>query len=217
MKLTLHYAPVACSLVSFVNLTEAGADFDVVPVNLAKGQQNSPEYLRLNPKHKVPVLVIDGQPLTENVAIQIWIARNFPKAKLLPADPAQEARAISLMAWCSSGIHPWLTPNFKPAQYCDMPGSEESVKRCSQKILDEQFAIAEGLLTGREWFFDHFTAVDAYFFWCFRRGLSFKFQYLDLAAFKNCAAHFERMKQRASVQKLIDFEAQVQREFAKAA
>jgi glutathione S-transferase len=217
MKLTLHYAPVACSLVPFVTLTEAGADFDVVPVNLAKGQQNSPEYLRLNPKHKVPVLVIDGEPLTENVAIQIWIARNFPNTKLLPADPRQEIRAISLMSWCSSGFHPWLTPNFKPAQYCDMPGSEESVKRCSQKMLAEQFKLADGLLAGREWFFDHFTAVDAYFFWCYRRGLSFNFKYLDLATFKNCAAHFERMKQRPSVQKLIAFEAQVQQEFAKAA
>lgn len=98
MKLTLYYAPVVCSLVPFVTLTEAGAEFDVVPVNLGKGQQNSPDYLRLNPKHKVPVLVIDGEPLTENVAIQIWIARNFPNAKLLPADPAQEIRAISLMS-----------------------------------------------------------------------------------------------------------------------
>jgi glutathione S-transferase len=217
MKLMLYYAPVACSLVPFITLTEASADFDVVPVNLAKGQQNSPDYLRVNPKHKVPVLVIDGEPLTENVAIQIWIARNFPKAKLLPADPAQEMRAVSLMAWCSSGIHPWLTSNFKPAQYCDLPGSEESVKRCTQKILGEQFAIAEGLLAGREWFFDHFTAADAYFFWCFRRAQSFNFKYLDLLTFKNCKAHFERMKQRASVQKLVEFEAQVLREFAKTA
>ena len=217
MKLTLYYAPRACSLVPFVTLTEAGADFDVARVNIAKSQQTTPEYLKMNPKHKVPVLVIDGEPLTENVAIQIWIARHFPQAKLLPADPAQEIKAISLMAWCASGIHPWLTPNFKPANYCDLPGSEESVKRCSQKMLAEQFAIADALLAGREWFCDHFTAVDAYFFWCYRRGLSFNFKYLDLGTFKNCAAHFERMKQRPSVQKLLAFESQVLQEFEKAA
>ena len=61
------------------------------------------------------------------------------------------------------------------------------------------------------------TAMDAYFFWCFRRALSFKFAYLDLAKFGNCTAHFERMKERASAQKLVAFEAQVQREFALAA
>ena len=217
MKLALYYAPTACSLVPYVTLTEAGADFEVVPVNMGKGQQNTPEYLRLNPKHKVPVLVIDGDSLTENVAIQIWIARTFPKAKLLPSDPAQEIKAISLMAWCASGIHPALTPNNSPQRYCDMPGSEDAVKRCAQKLLTEHFTVADKMLEGREWFFDHFTAVDAYFFWCFRRATQFKLDTMDLAKYKNCMAHFERMKARASVQKLFAFEAKVLQEFAKAA
>ena len=78
MDIVLYYAPVACSLVPYVTLTEAKAKFTVHPMNLRKGQQNSDDYLRLNPKHKVPLLVIDGKPLTENVAIQQWIARSFP-------------------------------------------------------------------------------------------------------------------------------------------
>ncbi len=217
MKLILYYAPVACSLVPYVTLTEAGADFEVVPVNMGKGQQNNPEYLRLNPKHKVPVLLIDGDPLTENVAIQIWIARNFPKARLLPSDPKEEIKAISLMAWFTSGIHPALTPNNSPQRYCDLPGSEDSVKRCAQKLLNEHFTVADGLLAGRETFFEHFTAVDAYFFWCFRRATQFKLDTMDLSKYRNCMAHFERMKQRPGVQKLLEFEAKVQREFAQAA
>src|ERR1700751_1771551 len=79
MELILYYAPNACSLVPYVTLTEANAPFEVRPLNFRKSQHMSPEYLRLNPKHKVPVLVIDGAPLTENVAIQIWIARHFPE------------------------------------------------------------------------------------------------------------------------------------------
>ena len=214
MKLKLFYAPVACSLVPYVTLTEAGADFEVIPVNMGKGQHNSPEYLKLNPKHKVPVLVIDGEPLTENVAIQVWIARNFPNAKLLPADPMQEIRAISIMAWCASGIHPALTPNANPKRYCDLPDTEDNVKQCARKLLVENFAIANEMLSGREWFFDHFTAADAYFFWCFRRAVSFK---LDVTPFPHCVAHYERMQQRPSVMKLLAYEAQVQAEFAKAA
>ena len=77
MQLILYYAPNACSLVPYVTLTEAGAPFEVHPLNFRKSQHMTPEYLRLNPKHKVPVLVIDGAPLTENVAIQIWIAQAF--------------------------------------------------------------------------------------------------------------------------------------------
>ena len=214
MALVLYYAPLTCALVPYVTLTEAGAQFDVRNINTRNGQNRSPEFLAVNPKHKVPVLVVEGEPLTENVAIQIWIARAFPAAKLLPPEPKAELRAISLMAWFSSTIHPHLTPNARPENYCDLPGSAESVKRVAAKMLFEDFKIADGLLAGREWFFEHFTAVDAYFFWCFRRALSFK---LDVSAYSSCMAHFERMQARASVQQVLAYEKKVQDAFAKAA
>jgi glutathione S-transferase len=205
MNLTLYYAPVSCSLVPYLALTEAGADFEIRVVNFRRRGHLSPEYLRINPKHKVPVLVIDGEPLTENVAIQLWIGRSFPEARLLPSGGLNEFKAISLLAWCASGIHPHLTPNLLPQRYCDLPGSEESVRRCAHKMLLENYQVAEQLLSGRDWFFDHFTLPDAYFFWCFRRGMQFK---VDQSGFPNCRAHFERVSRRASAQKLLAFEAQ---------
>lgn len=214
MKLTLFYAPRTCALVPFVTLTEAGAEFEVRSLNSRAGDLKTPEYLKINPKHKVPVLLIDGEPLTENTAIQIWIARQFPQARLLPEDPKDEIRAISLMSWFASGIHPHLTPNARPEYYCDLPGSEEAVKRVAKRLLFDDLAIADRLLAGCEFFFEHFTAVDAYFFWCFRRGLSFG---LDLSQFRNCAAHFECVQLRTSVQKLIAHEKRVLDSFARAA
>ena len=214
MPLTLYYAPNACSLVPYVTLTEAGADFDVRPLNFRKSQHMTAEYLQLNPKHKVPVLVIDGTPLTENVAIQIWIARNFPAAKLLPAEPMQELRAISLLSWCASGIHPFLSRINSAARVCDLPLAEDSVRRLAAQQLFENYQIADDMLAGHEWFFDHFTAVDAHFFWCFRRGTQFN---LDVSQFKNCMAHFERMKGRPSVGKLLAYEQEVQTAFDQAA
>jgi len=214
MSLVLYYAPVTCALAPYITLTEAGADFEVRPVNLRKGQNRTPDYLRLNPKHQVPTLVIDGQPLTENVAIQQWIARNYPAAKLLPSDPMQELKAISILSFCASGIHPFLFRINSPHLVCDLPGAEAAVKRLAQQQLFEKFQIADDMLARREFFFDHFTAADAHFFWCFRRGTLFD---LDQSQFKNCTAHFERMKRRPSVQKLLAYEKDVQAEFAKAA
>ena len=214
MKLQLCYAPQTCATVPFITLTEASADFEVLNLNSRAGDLRKAEFLSLNPKHKVPVLIIDGNPLTENLAIQVWIARQFPAAKLLPADPMLEIKAISLMSFCGSGIHPHLTPNARPENYCDLPGSAENVKKVGNKLLFEDFAVIENMLAGREWFFDHFTACDAYFFWCFRRAISFK---LDLSQFKNCNAHIERVNLRASAQKLVAHEKQVMEEFAKAA
>jgi glutathione S-transferase len=214
MQLILYYAPNACSLVPYVTLTEAGALFEVRPLNFRKSHHMMPEYLQLNPKHKVPVLVIGGVPLTENVAIQTWIARHFAAARLLPADPIQELKAISLLAWCASGIHPFLSRINSPARVCDLPGAEESVRRLAAQQLFENYKIADDMLAGRDWFFDHFTAVDAHFFWCFRRGTQFN---LDLSQLANCLGHFERMKRRASVRKVLAYEQEVQNTFAQAA
>ena len=214
MQLVLYYAPITCALAPYITLTEAGADFEVRPVNLRKGQNRTPDYLTLNPKHQVPTLVIDGEPLTENVAIQQWIARQFPTARLLPADPMQELKAIAILSFCASGIHPFLFRINSPHLVCDLAGAEAVVKRLAQQQLFEKFGVAEAMLQGREWFFDHFTAADAHFFWCFRRGTLFG---LDQSQFRNCSGHFERMKQRPSVQKLLAYEKEVQTEFAKVA
>jgi glutathione S-transferase len=214
MDIALYYAPITCALAPYITLTEAKAKFEVRPLNLRKDQHKSAEYLKINPKHKVPLLVVDGQVLSESVAIQLWIARTFPQAKLLPADPWQELKAISILSWCSGGIHPFLARINSPPRVCDVPDTADSVTRLAQDNLMENFKIADDMLAGREYFFDHFTAPDAHFFWCFRRASQFK---VDLSGFKSCVAHFERMKGRPSVQKLLDFEQSVQAEFAKAA
>lgn len=211
-KLTLAYCPVACSLVPYILLTEAGAAFDVLPVNLGKGENNSAAYLKVNPKGKVPALVIDGVPLTENPAIQVWIAREFPDAKLMPVDPMAYVQALSVMSWCSSAIHPKLTQQARPERYCDLPDTADNVRAHGSQALFELFEMADNMLAGRDWFFDHFTCADAYFYWCFRRGSMFK---ADTSVFKNCVAHLQRMEQRASVQKLLAYEKQVAADFAR--
>ncbi len=214
MEILLYYAPITCALAPYITLTEAGAKFEVRPLNMRKDQHKSAEYLKINPKHKVPLLVVDGKVLSESTAIQIWIARTFPQAGLLPADPWQELKAISLLSWCSSGIHPFLARINSPPRVCDVPGADESVRRLAASQLFENYKIADDLLAGREYFFDHFTAADAHFFWTFRRGALFD---LDLSRFPNCMAHFGRMKTRPSVQKLLAYEKTIQAEFAKAA
>jgi glutathione S-transferase len=105
-QLSLYYAPVSCALVPFILLTEAKAKFEIVKINNYVHQNLTPEYLQINPKGKVPVLAINDEILTENIAIQLWIAQQFPQANLLPKDPYLQIKAISWMSWCSSAIHP---------------------------------------------------------------------------------------------------------------
>src|SRR4029077_11540724 len=98
MEIALYYAPNTCALAPYVTLTEAGADFEVRPLNFRKRQNFTPEYLKINPKHKVPSLVGDGKILHANTATNQWVHRPSPDAKILPADPCDELQAISLHA-----------------------------------------------------------------------------------------------------------------------
>ena len=214
MDIVLYYAPTTCALVPFVNLTEAGADFDTRLINMRKKQQMTPEYLTINPKHKVPSLVVDGRPLTENVAINTWIARAFPAARLLPEDSWDYVKALSILSWCSGGIHPHLARINGPAKFGGVGDGEASVRQAAVDMVLENLAVADDMLRGREFFFDHFTAADAHFFWCFRRASQFE---LDLAGLVNCRAHFDRMLARPSVRKVYAFEKEVQERFAAAA
>ncbi|MCC6889703.1 MAG: glutathione S-transferase family protein [Hyphomicrobiales bacterium] len=213
MSVQLYYAPNTCALAPYVTLTEANATFEVKPLNFRKGDNLAAEYLRLNPKHKVPLLIVDGRVLSESVAIQMWIARSFPQAKLLPADPWKELQAIAIMSWCASGIHPFLSRINSPQKVCDLAGAEPSVIKAAREVLFENYRIAEDLLAGRTFLFDHFTAADAHFFWCLRRGRQLG---VELSGFPNCQAFFERIQARESVQKVSAFEASIVAEFAKA-
>ena len=214
MDIKLYYAPTTCALAPYITLTEAGADFEPMPLNFKKGQHKSPEYMAINPKHKVPMLVVDGKSLTENVAIHQWVHRTFPEAGILPSDPWDELKAVSMLSWCSGGIHPYLSRINNPAQVCDVDGTADSVVAHATEALHELFGLAHNLLDGRDYFFGDFTAPDAHFFWCCRRATQFG---LDLAPHANVAAHFARMQTRASVQTLLAFEKEVLAGFAAAA
>ena len=214
MNIQLYYAPITCALAPYITLTEAGAEFEAIPLNFRQQQHMSPEYLAINPKHKVPMLVVDGKKMTENVAIQQWIARTFPAANLLPEEEWDELQAVSLVSWCSSGIHPFLRVINGPPKVCDISGTEENIRNYAAEHVYECFQIAENLLDGKEYFFAQFTAPDSNFYWCFRRAGQFN---LNLSSFPNCQAHFDRMETRPSVRKLLAFEEKVQAAFSNAA
>src|SRR4029450_1104673 len=99
--LKLYYAPGACSTASHLTLEESGAKDDSQPLAFAKNEQKSPEYLKVTPRGRVPALVIDEGTIVENTAILDFIAAKYAP-QLMPKDPVQRARAISLMAGFST-------------------------------------------------------------------------------------------------------------------
>ncbi|MGL5734215.1 MAG: glutathione S-transferase family protein, partial [Beijerinckiaceae bacterium] len=105
MTLKLFYSPGACSLASHIALHETGAPFEAVRVNLMAGEQRQPDYLKMNPKGRVPVLADAEFIVTENPAILYYISQKFPDAGLWPRDLQARAACLEWCAFMSSAVH----------------------------------------------------------------------------------------------------------------
>ncbi|WP_228719828.1 glutathione S-transferase family protein [Methylococcus geothermalis] len=80
--------------------------FEAYLLNLPAGDHRKPEYLAINPKSTLPMLVRDdGSALTECQATASWLALAYPKAKLLPEDPDGAARVIEMLAYVVGTLH----------------------------------------------------------------------------------------------------------------
>ncbi len=104
--LKLYYAPGSCALASHIALAEAGAAFTTERLDFKANQQNSPDYLKINPKGRVPTLVTDRGNLTETPAMLAFIAQSFPQAKLAPLDDAFAfAQVQAFNSYLCSTVH----------------------------------------------------------------------------------------------------------------
>src|SRR5258706_12251588 len=78
-----------------IALEELGIPYEVHPVNLGKNEQMAPEFLKLNPNHKIPVIEDGGQVIWESGAILLHLGENYdPKGVILPKDPRKRMEAI---------------------------------------------------------------------------------------------------------------------------
>ena len=136
MKLELYFAPGACSFVPHASLeaikAATGQDFEPRLVKLHKGEHRTPEYLAMNPNGQVPVLVVDGKPLNQIVAILSFLDQCFPKAGLLPAEPGSRAQAMAQLAWKNNTVHPTFTRVFRSADFAESESAQAEETKMAQ-------------------------------------------------------------------------------------
>ena len=113
--LTLYYAPGACSMASHIVLEESGEKYEPKKVDLAGGEQRTEAYLKINPLGRVPALRLDnGEPLAENTAILPYLGKRFG---LWPSDANAEAKALSLIGFFATSVHPAHAHVGRPERY----------------------------------------------------------------------------------------------------
>jgi glutathione S-transferase len=205
--LTLYFCPGACSLASHVGLEEAGVTYEVKPILLAKGQQRTEAYLKINPRGKVPALDVDGNILVENTAIITYLARRFPEKKLLPADPFAEARCIATMCWFSSVVHPSYQRAHRPERFAEGEAAQAAVRENGRKTFWANCQEIDAMLQANEWTMGRdYTLVDPYALVFYGWGTRSKFPMSELKAY---TAFHERIMNRPTVRKVVEEEQKV--------
>jgi glutathione S-transferase len=205
--LTLYFSPGACSLASHIGLEESGAPYETKPILLAKGQQRTPEYQKINPRGKVPSLDADGKILVENTAILTYLHRRFPDKKLMPADPTEEARCIGTMCWFSSVVHPSYQRAHRPERFAESEVAHGAVKENGKKSFWANLQEIDSMIQGKEWIMgSEFTVVDGYALVFYGWGTRGGFPMKELSAY---TAWQERIMKRPTVKKVVEEEQSV--------
>jgi glutathione S-transferase len=189
-----------CSTGIHILLEEIGLVFEAHLVNLMAGDQYKTEYLAINPKATIPTLVReDGTALTEFQAIAWWLAKTYPRHKLLPEMLDDEVRVLEVMNYAVNTIHgQGFTRIFTTEKYTPNVADYDAVKAKEHEIVTQAFNIVNNLLAGRDYIVSHFTIADAALFY-----VEFWANHIDIALPENCQAHDQRLLKRPAVKQVL--------------
>ena len=164
MSLTFYYAPMSTAAITSIVLEELGVPYEKVKVDIRNGESRKPEFLRLNPNGKVPLIVHDGTPIWESAAITLYLGEVFGVDKgLYPAQGPKRGEAMKWITWTNvtvvEAVSRWLrnTSDWTPAEQHNAKAAEVAkadIQNC-MRILDETLAGKQFLLGG-------YTLADAH-------------------------------------------------------
>jgi glutathione S-transferase len=195
----LHYTPGTCSLASHIALREVNADFTLNRIDFRAAQQQSADYLRINPKGRVPALETSQGILTETPAMLVYIAQMHPAANLVPfEDPFAFAAIQAFNSYLCSTVHVAHAHRMRGHRWADGP---EAIVAMQKKVPESVGAcfdyIEETYLQGPWVMGERYTIADPYLFtlarWLEGDGV-------DLERIPRVIDHRSRMLQRKAVQ-----------------
>lgn len=212
MKLELYFSPGSCPRVSMIALEDTGAPFDTHLVAFMAGDHRKPEFLARNPSGKVPVLLVDGQPIVQTVAILGFLDECFPAAALFLQRSSAIARAQFLgdLVSFSADLHPIVTRIAFPQIMIDHADGAAALRNKALQMMAFQLSRFEARLQQQPWLAgQQWSALDAYLHWVWFRITGAGF---DAAPFPNISAHYARTMERPAVKRALAREAEAVRD-----
>lgn len=202
-NLKLYMTPGSCSTGIHILLEELGLVFEAHLVNLLAGDQDRPEYRALNPKGTIPMLIDQqGRVITDFVAIAYWLARSYPRSKLLPDDLADQTRILEAMNHVISTIHmQGFARIFTMDKFTANPlghVDHETVRQRGEEIVLEGFEAIATLLGEGDYVVGSYSIADAALFY-----VEFWADRTDIAMPEACERHYRRMLERPAVRQVL--------------
>ena len=202
--LTLYSAPGTCALASHLALEYAGAPYEAVRLDFRQQQQRSPEYLRVNPKGRVPALATDRGVITETPAILQYIAQSFPQAQLAPVDdPFLLAKVNEFNTYLCSTVHVNHAHRGRGYRWVDAEDTAaiEAMKKKVPQTMAESFTLIEEKMLQGPWVLgERFSTSDLYLYtlagWLEGDGV-------DVQRFPKVAEHKARLDEAPQVRKVL--------------
>lgn len=199
--LRLYYMPGTVALASHIALVDAGAGYEIEKVDFAVSQQTSADYLKLNPKGRVPALRTPHGTLTETPAILAFIAQTHPHAALAPVDPFELARCQAFNSYFCSTIHIAHAHRMRGSRWVDEPEAIAAMQRKVPRSVFDSFVVVEQALADGPWLLGkRYSICDPYLFtlsgWLEADGV-------DPRRLPRVLEHRQRMRERASVRRAL--------------
>jgi glutathione S-transferase len=128
-------------------LSMLGVDYERVPVDLANGQQKTPEFLKMNPRGQVPVLTDGDVCLYDSGAILVYLAMKYGDETWLPRDPAGMAEVVAWLSFAANEISNGLSV----ARFAKLSGNPAIDIQTAQRRGGASLKVLDSWLDGREW------------------------------------------------------------------
>ncbi|WP_425044464.1 glutathione S-transferase family protein [Primorskyibacter sp. S87] len=194
----LYYAPNTISIAVAIALEEAGIDYEPVQVDFSISEQTKAAYQQINPKGRVPALVVEGGILTETGALLDYIATKAPEAGLVPSDSLQAARMREVMYYLASTMHVNHAHKMRGHRWADAQSSwNDMAAKVPQTMTESCAYIEENGLRGPYVLGTDVSLADCYLHvvcsWLEGDGV-------DVSAFPKIMAFRDAMETRPSVQ-----------------
>ena len=203
--LTLYFSPGSCSRACHIALEESGLPYEGKRINFAENQQRSDDYLKLNPKGRVPALATPKGILTEAPAIMSYVAQTAPDAKLAPLnDPFEFGRMQAFNSYIASTVHVAHAHGRRGTRWANQDSSLEDMKTKMPQVMTDCFTLIENEMLVGPWVLgDTYSVADGYLFvmsgWL--KGDS-----VDIAKFPKVNDHYKRMQERPAVIRALEAE-----------